>query len=95
MNLIVDEKFLKAEHEDNEFFNDKLVFYFNKFWDDYEKIILLSSINIKEYPILVRGVFCDIPQEFKNNNKIICYIIGVDKNENKIETNKIVIERRI
>lgn len=94
MNLIVDEKKLQVHYDDNRFLDDKIIFYFNKFWDKYEKIIVLKSIDIEEYAILLKGIYCDIPKIFNKNNKIVCYIIGIDKNENKIQTNKITIERK-
>lgn len=93
MNLIARNNLLSVQHE--ELFNDKLIFYFNNYWDKYEKIIVLNSIDIDEYAILLKGCYCDIPVKFNKNNKIICYILGIDKDDNKIQTNKVVIERKI
>lgn len=92
MNLIAREKLLSVQYE--ELFNDKLIFYFDNYWDKYEKIIVLSSIDIDEYAILLEGCYCDIPKNFNKNNKIVCYIIGIDKNDNRTKTNKVVIERK-
>lgn len=92
MNIIANNSSLKVEYDNDEYFNDKIVFYFNKFWDNYEKILVLKSMDIEEYAILIKGVYCDIPKKFNKNNKIICYIVGIDKYDNKIETNKIVMD---